>query len=105
MEYKCNICKTQYSSYKSRWLHNYKYHKHIKPLTTPPLSSTHHKPPLATPEKKFKCTKCNVVFSRIDSLTRHKNNNRCKEEKEEAKKLEEENNEIKKEMIEIKKKD
>jgi len=27
MEYNCNICKKDYSSYKSLWLHNYKYHK------------------------------------------------------------------------------
>jgi len=27
MEYKCNICIKEYSSYKSLWLHNYKYHK------------------------------------------------------------------------------
>jgi len=105
MEHNCPKCNKNYSSYKSLWFHNYKYHKHQNPPTTPPPTSTHHKPPLKTPEEKFKCTKCNVVFSRIDSLTRHKNKNRCKEDKEEAKKLEEENNEIKKEMIEIKKKD
>ena len=26
MEYKCNICNKQYSSYQSLWIHNKKYH-------------------------------------------------------------------------------
>ena len=73
MEYKCNICKTQYSSYKSRWLHNYKYHKN-NILETPQNNSQIPQNNSKTPQnnsKIYKCLKCSKILSRKDNLTRH----------------------------------
>ena len=66
MEYKCNICKTQYSSYKSRWLHMYKYHKND--IKTLPQNNSQ------IPQNNsqiYKCLKCSKILSRKDNLTRH----------------------------------
>jgi len=76
MEYNCFKCTKKYASYKSLWFHNYKYHKKASTENTP-------LPPTHPPEKhqntpKNKCDFCNIIFSRKDSLTRHINKNRCK---------------------------
>ena len=99
MENYCNICQKKYKSYKSIWKHNYIYHKQdnaeITPLT-----------PAVPPEtRQNKCNLCNIVFTRKDSLTRHINKNRCKNEMkiEKIEKIEKENLEIKEEMLEYKK--
>ena len=103
MEYNCSICKKKYKSYKSLWKHNYIYHKSDTAETTPLT-------PVAPPENrqntpKNKCNLCNIVFTRKDSLTRHINKNRCKNEIkiEKIEKIEKENLEIKEEMLEYKK--
>jgi len=84
-EYKCEICSKFYKNYKSLWKHNHIYHKHQN-ANNPPI--THQK----TPENILKCIKCNTIFSRLDSLSRHNNKNRCKIN----------NNEINKKILDIK---
>jgi hypothetical protein len=103
MENYCTICMKNYKSYKSLWKHNYIYHKSDTAETTPIT-------PVAPPENrqntpKNKCNLCNIVFTRKDSLTRHINKNRCKNEIkiEKIEKIEKENLEIKEEMLEYKK--
>ena len=100
-EYKCTQCDKFYKNYKSLWKHNYIYHKHQNTPETP------GPPPIAhqTPPEKNKCGNCNMVFSRVDSLSRHINKNRCKGKNDEQIDLEKENNEMKKEILEIKKRD
>ena len=100
MEYKCKYCNKNYSSYQSRCNHIRRYHK-LNTTETPPL------PPINPPEQhqntpKNKCSFCNSVFSRKDSLTRHISKNRCKNEN---KKLENEDKmeKMEKEMLEYKK--
>ena len=112
-DYICEKCNKNYKNYKSLWKHKYIYHKHqnIPPTPTNPTPTATQKIKLPTipPKEEIQCDKCNKVFTRVDSLTRHINKKRCKvnkmKKKKASKKLEEENNEIKKEMIEIKKKD
>ena len=102
MAYTCNKCVKDYSSYKSLWFHNYKYHNTTKTPETPP-----------DPPKNInnKCNNCNIIFSRKDSLTRHINNNRCKKEKINSKDIEilklkqlieKQQEDSKKEMLELK---
>ena len=38
-EYKCNICNKMYSSYKSLWYHNYKYHKNTSTNDVTPCNT------------------------------------------------------------------
>jgi len=105
MEYKCNHCSKYYASYQSRCNHIRRYHKSIT-TEIPPL------PPTVTPKEhqntpKNKCVFCNIIFSRKDSLLRHINKNRCKNdnipvEKNEIEEIKKENLEMKKEMIEYK---
>jgi uncharacterized C2H2 Zn-finger protein len=103
MEYTCNHCNKKYASYQSRCNHIRRYHK-LKPTETPPL------PPPVTPEQhqntpKNKCSLCNIIFSRKDSLTRHINKNRCKSDNRiDNKKIKEDKMEkMEKEMLEYKK--
>ena len=68
----CKICKKIYSSYKSLWNHNKKYHsivKHIVPhySTILPQNSTI----LPQNSTVFSCDICNKSLSRKDSLKRH----------------------------------
>jgi len=71
MEYICNICNKEYSSYQSLWIHNKKYHN--KSI------NTEHKQAQITTEKihsNYKCEFCTKILSRHDSLKRHYKN--CK---------------------------
>ena len=107
MEYKCNICKTQYSSYKSRWLHNYKYHKHV--VTKDVTNVTKDVTQLSI----FNCKNCNEKFSNRQTKWRHEkscnlkinieNVNNIEVIKKENEVIKKENEEIKKEMLELKK--
>ena len=103
MSYKCNKCNKNYSSYKSLWYHNYKYHS----ATETPVP-----PPVPPKNIDYKCNNCNIIFTRKDSLTRHINNKRCKKElKNESKDdeilklkqlIEKQQEDSKKEMLELK---
>lgn len=53
MEYICNLCNKNYSSYQSLWNHNKKFHQEIK---------------------KNNCEYCNKIFSQKSSLNRHYKN-------------------------------
>jgi len=100
MEFKCDICIKKYSSYKSLWNHNKKFHTHILTPETPI-----HPPEQHQNKSENKCIFCNIIFSRKDSLTRHINKNRCINEKskdDKIEKIEKENIEMKAEMAKLK---
>jgi hypothetical protein len=67
-KFKCEFCKQDYASYKSRWLHIKKYHD-IKPVEN---RKTHKKyPQNSTKNTMNQCEYCKKIYSRKDSLTRH----------------------------------
>jgi len=106
----CNYCNKTYSSYKSLWNHNKKFHKSsVTPMSTQcqpnvnPMST--HCQPCVNP--KYKCIKCNIIFTTRQSKSRHllkSCNNKLKEEYNVSNKLQEENSIIKKENQELHKK-
>ena len=69
MEYRCNICNKLYSSYKSLWNHNKKFHKNI--ITQNNLSIT----PIITHDNlsinKLKCKYCSKIFAYNQGCWRH----------------------------------
>jgi len=102
----CQHCNKEYSSQSSRSNHIKKYHTAKKPALAHPAPA--NQPP-GPPVKIIKCTKCNITFTRVDSLTRHINKKRCKGENEEIKnenieilKMKKENTEIKQELEKLK---
>ena len=100
MEFKCDICIKKYSSYKSLWNHNKKFHTNILTPETPI-----HPPEQHQNKSENKCIFCNIIFSRKDSLTRHINKNRCINEKskdDKIEKIEKENIEMKAEIAKLK---
>jgi hypothetical protein len=104
-EFKCDICKKNYSSYKSRWLHIKKYHNDIKLKNTSDASDLVSKLP-QNPQNisKLTCVYCNKELSRLDNLKRHEKN--CKLSKVEINKinkLEKQNDEMKKQNDEMQK--
>jgi len=85
-EYKCDICIKIYSSRQNLWKHNSKFHNSEshnspqKPTNIPQIS-------IISPQKptnKLMCEYCKHIFSRNDSLKRHYNT--CKEKNEMIKK-------------------
>jgi len=118
MEYKCNICKTQYSSYKSRWLHVYKYHKQEVSKSLPKLVNpvSQKLAFLANSESNIlKCKYCINIYKHKSSKSKHEKicksridsnleiNEIKKENEIELIKKENEIELIKKEMLELKK--
>jgi len=100
----CKYCNKEYSSQSSRSNHIKKFHSiqntEITPLTPVHPPEQHQNTP------KNKCSFCNIIFSRKDSLTRHINKNRCKIEInkiEDIDTIKKENIEIKKEMLDQRK--
>ena len=69
MEYKCNICNKLYSSYKSLWNHNKKFHKNN--ITHDNLSIT----PIITHDNlsisNLKCKYCSKIFAYNQGRWRH----------------------------------
>jgi hypothetical protein len=63
-KFKCEFCKQDYASYKSRWLHIKKYHD-IKPVEN---RKSHKK---ISQNTVYSCEYCKKIYSRKDSLTRH----------------------------------
>ena len=81
--YICKICNKKYSSYKSLWNHNKKYHNSVFIINTQNSSNiTQNSSNITqnsstnTLHKKI-CIYCKKYFSRIDNLKRHQN--KCKE--------------------------
>ena len=84
MEFHCNICKKYYSSYKSLWNHNTKFHNNNHQLL-----STNHKllstninqistnTLLSTNSKTYDCKYCNKSYNIIQSRWKHEQ--KCKE--------------------------
>jgi hypothetical protein len=78
MDYYCKQCKKQYSSYKSLWNHNTKYHTPQKTSNyyfTPQKSSKSElsKPIENITSNNLNCKYCNKLCSRLDNLKRHEN--------------------------------
>ena len=68
MEYRCNICNKQYSSYQSLWIHNKKFHKKDNSETNHSIiiaQSLHNQKPIQ------KCTFCDKTFSHYNNKWRH----------------------------------
>jgi hypothetical protein len=108
MEYKCNICIKNYSSYQSLWIHNKKYHdnKNSKNSSLPHSSSI--PPQLSSDLSKkteYKCKSCDKILSRLDNLKRHEKTCKLKsDEKQEIELLKNIINEMKKNHDEMDKK-
>lgn len=77
MEYICNICNKNYSSYQSLWIHNKKYHT-LK--TKNDSQNNSHNNHISSNEKTYKCSKCNKNFSCYQNRWRHEKNCKIKEE-------------------------
>jgi protein-arginine kinase activator protein McsA len=69
MAHICKQCDKKYSSYKSLWFHNYKYHKEekVKNLEKEIKIEKHD-------IKKFICDKCNKNFNSLDDISNHSKN-------------------------------
>ena len=97
MEHICIDCNKNYSSYKSLWLHKYKYHK-IPVVENVVMKNNVVKNVVENVVKNNICKNCNKSLS--DRISRWKHEKICIQ-----KNLEKENNEIKKELLEIKNKE
>jgi len=67
--YKCNICKSNYSSYQSLWNHN--HIKHTTETSNITQTTTNVTQNTIKLNKNSLCIYCNKCFSRNDSLKRH----------------------------------
>jgi uncharacterized C2H2 Zn-finger protein len=104
MSFKCKYCNKDYKSASSRCNHIKKFHSIQNTKIT--LLTLVHPPEQHQNTPKNKCSFCNIIFSRKDSLTRHINKNRCKIEInkiEDIDTIKKENIEIKKEMLDQRK--
>ena len=79
MEFTCNICNKYYSSYKSLWNHNKKFHN----------AETNQKQPINDQkinviqpqhDQKLICLYCNKKFNHYNNKWRHQKNCKIKEE-------------------------
>jgi len=69
MAHICKQCDKKYSSYKSLWFHNYKYHKEEKDKNLEKeIKIEKHD------IKKFICDKCNKNFNSLDDISNHSKN-------------------------------
>jgi len=113
-EFRCIICNKTYANKSGIWKHNKKYHKDTDNRNTTELhqisTKLHQNTPIVQPNK-LQCKYCNIIFSRSDSLNRHynrcklKQNNNSKDQiidflKNELKKQQEQITEMKKQLIE-----
>jgi hypothetical protein len=89
--FECNICNKKYTNKSGIWKHNNKYHKdsciqnntnlHKNPTEIIKNPTELHKNPPIIQLNKYECEYCNNIFSRNDSLKRHYNICKYKEEK------------------------
>jgi len=98
VEFSCKVCNKYYSSYKSLWNHNKKFHNTPLPqITSNSLNFTSN-------SLNFECIFCNKIFNRKDNLHRHNktcklvNNNKIEQLEEKNKELENTIKEIKKQF-------
>jgi hypothetical protein len=107
MEYRCDHCKKNYSSYQSLWIHNKKFHTNIdidvnKNVNTVNVCVNTNVNTVnikhATKVKQYFCSKCDKVFNLRQGRYQHEKN--CKVNKEENK-----DKEIKQLELELKKKE
>jgi hypothetical protein len=107
-DFKCDICKKNYSSYKSRWLHIKKYHSiavvnNVVDVVEPVVNYVVKNDNNSNIKKNNICKFCNKEFS--DRISRWRHEKICQpEDNKENKmnKLEKENEEMKKQMQELK---
>jgi hypothetical protein len=109
MEYRCNVCKKQYSSYQSLWIHNKRYHN---PSVVTIQQKINNNQPSNQPKinqqdniAKLTCKACNRVFSFVQSRWRHEQKCKNKEDsglKQELEKVKEELAILKQEQQKIK---
>ena len=100
-EYKCEHCNKLYSSYKSRWLHNKKYHVVNVVKNDINVVKTVVKDVV---KKTTECTFCNKVLS--DRISKWRHEKHCKQNNKQklcTDELKKENQEMKKEIEELKK--
>ena len=76
VEYKCKVCKKDYASYKSLWLHNYKYHKNcdkseLSHHKSNDKSNDKSKLSQETQEKNYKCSFCQNIYKHYQSRWKH----------------------------------
>jgi len=96
MAYICKQCDKKYSSYKSLWFHNYKYHK----IEVNPDVNIVNIPVNNLVNNNVNCKFCNKSFTTRQSKSRHENHF-CKKEKENKinlVKINEENIELKEQV-------
>jgi hypothetical protein len=102
MAHICIQCDKKYSSYKSLWFHNYKYHNKNVTENVPNVTGD------VTNNVTYKCKKCPEIFNSRQSRWRHQkvcNNNKqiiIDDKDFKIAKLEKENLETKKEMENLK---
>jgi hypothetical protein len=118
MEYRCNNCNKCYSSYKSLWLHNYKYHNTLvsqkvsngKSDGKSKSKSKNEIENLDASLKKYKCLFCNNEYKHKQSKYNHEKkceyskekNNDILEIKKQNQKLEKQNEDMKQQLLELK---
>lgn len=97
MEYKCKICKKDYSSYQSLWIHNKKYHNknNISKL------SNDFKTTSISTSKMLTCIYCNKTFTRRNNMNVHINKV-CKQKKIQESEMKVELDKVKQELATIK---
>ena len=71
MEYNCNICNKKYSSYKSLWFHNYKYHKPNVNINQVDVNTNVNINSVDVNINKHNCKHCNKAFTTRQSKSRH----------------------------------
>jgi len=106
MEFNCNICNKKYSSYKSLWNHNKKFHNKEN-IQTSSISSTQIilESPKQDDSKLYKCRFCNNKYLYVQGRWKHEKNCQNKSnnnDKDEIINIKKENIEIKAEMAKLK---
>jgi hypothetical protein len=105
-EYVCNICDKKYKNKSGIWKHNNKYHSGKQTPETANIRQNIIKTPPETAKnqqeisKEISCEYCNFIFTRKDSLLKHYN--RCKVKNNNKEIKESDILELKKENAEIK---
>ncbi len=97
--FKCNICNKYYKSYKSQWNHRKKYHNDIptniqlSPTFNPHIPTQNDITKMKKTDNKI-CIYCNKEFSCYNSMNRHQQTCKLKDNDKEK-------NEMKKEIAEL----
>jgi hypothetical protein len=104
-EFKCDICKKNYSSYKSRWLHIKKYHSKEEVSESKDNGKGKSKEKVSA-EKIYECRYCDKIYKHKQTRYSHEKICKTSENKDnkdiKLKKLEKQNNEMQKQLQELK---